>query len=178
VLVAPALGLAQADAVDDGGVVQLVADDGVGLGQQRLEQAAVGVEGRRIEDGVLQADEARDALFQRLVQVLGAADEAHRAEAVAVGAQGLMRGLDDGRVAGQAQVVVGAEVDDLAPVRRVHQGALGGGEDAFGLVETGVTQGVQFLAQVGLEVIRGGHGGLLCWAAFVYCDLHCSIYRT
>ena len=44
VAVAEALRLAQADAVDDAGVVQLVADDRVLLAEQRLEQAAVGVE--------------------------------------------------------------------------------------------------------------------------------------
>ena len=42
--VAVALGLAQADAVDDRGVVQLVGDDRVVLAEQRLEQAAVGIE--------------------------------------------------------------------------------------------------------------------------------------
>jgi hypothetical protein len=66
VRVAPALRLAQADAVDDGGVVQRVADDHVGLAEQRLEQAAVGVEGGGVEDGVLGAEEARQALLQLL----------------------------------------------------------------------------------------------------------------
>jgi hypothetical protein len=53
-------GLAQADAVDDGGMVQRVADDGVLLAQQRLEQAAVGIEGGGVQDRVLGAQKARE----------------------------------------------------------------------------------------------------------------------
>ena len=57
VLVAEPLGLAEPDAVDDAGVVQLVGDDGVFRAQQRLEQAAVGVEAGGVEDRVLGAEE-------------------------------------------------------------------------------------------------------------------------
>jgi hypothetical protein len=87
VAVAPAARLAQADAVDDGGVVQLVADHRVGFVQQRLEQAAVGVEGGGIEHGVFGAHEGGDARLELLVQVLRAADEAHRGQAQTVAAQ-------------------------------------------------------------------------------------------
>ena len=59
VRVAEALRFAQADAVDDAGVVQRVADDRVLFVEQRLEQAAVRVEARRVEDRVLGAEEAR-----------------------------------------------------------------------------------------------------------------------
>jgi hypothetical protein len=60
VLVAVALGLAQPDAVDDRRVVERVGDDRVVLAEQRLEQAAVGVEARAVEDRVLGAEEGRD----------------------------------------------------------------------------------------------------------------------
>mmetsp|Transcript_78788 Transcript_78788/g.219008 ORF Transcript_78788/g.219008 Transcript_78788/m.219008 type:complete len:389 (-) Transcript_78788:393-1559(-) len=156
VLIAPALGLAQPDAIDDGGVVQCVADDGVLLAEQGLEQAAVGVEGRGIEDGVLAADEAGDALLQRLVQVLGAADEAHRRQAEAMSAQRLVRRLDDLRMAGQAQVVVGTEVDDLAAVGRLHHRALRRGDDALGLEEASGADAVEFGLQVLVESLAHG----------------------
>ena len=58
VLVAEPLGLAEPDAVDDAGVVQFVRDDGVLGAEKRLEQAAVGVEARRVEDRVVHAEEA------------------------------------------------------------------------------------------------------------------------
>ncbi len=45
--------LAETDAVDDGGVIERVRDDGVVLGEQSLEDAGVRVEARRVQDGVL-----------------------------------------------------------------------------------------------------------------------------
>ena len=61
VAVAVPLRLAQADAVDDRGVVELVADDGVLLAEERLEEAAVGVEAGGVEDGVLGAEKRAQA---------------------------------------------------------------------------------------------------------------------
>ena len=67
-LVAVALGLAEPDAVDDAGVVQFVADDRVLRAEDGLEEPAVGVEARAIEDRVLGAEESRDRRFEFLVQ--------------------------------------------------------------------------------------------------------------
>src|SRR5262249_28031280 len=69
-----------------------------------------------VEDAVFLAEERRQGRLELLVDLLGAADEADRRQAVAVAAQTLVGGLDDGRVIGQAEVVVGAEVDDVATV--------------------------------------------------------------
>jgi hypothetical protein len=112
--IAEALGLAQSHAVDDRGVVELVGDDGVALAQDGLEEPSVGVEAGRVEDGVVGAVEARDRSLELLVQVLGAADEAHRGHPEAAHLERLLGGGDDLRVVRQAEVVVGAEVDDLA----------------------------------------------------------------
>ena len=67
VLVAMALGLAEPDAVDDRRVVERVGDDRVLLAEQRLEQAAVRVEARAVEDRVLGAEELRDRGLELLV---------------------------------------------------------------------------------------------------------------
>src|SRR5215469_5496628 len=75
IAVAQPSGLAQPDPVDDGGMVQFVADDGVLLAEQRLEQPAVGVEAGGVQDGVLGTEKAGDALLKLLVHVLGTADE-------------------------------------------------------------------------------------------------------
>ena len=64
------MGLAEANAIDDGGVVQLVRDDGVFRSQQDLEQAGVGVETADVQNGVLAAMEAGNLLFQFFVNVL------------------------------------------------------------------------------------------------------------
>src|SRR5207237_1152876 len=80
--VAVTLSLAQADAVDDARVIEGVRDHRVALIEQRLEQAAVGVEARGVQDHVLGAEEAGELLLERLVARLRAADEAHRGHAV------------------------------------------------------------------------------------------------
>ena len=82
--VAQALRLAEPDAVDDAGVVQRVADHRVLLVEQRLEEAAVRVEARRIQDRVVRAEERAQARLEFLVHALRAADETHRGHAIAV----------------------------------------------------------------------------------------------
>ena len=119
--VAEALGLAEPDAVDDGRVVQGVGDDGVFRAEEGLEHAAVGVEAAGEQDGVLGAEERRDTLFQCQVQVLGAADEADAGHAEAALVHGGLGRGDDVRVVGEAQVVVGAEVQHVA--RRTRRSA-------------------------------------------------------
>jgi hypothetical protein len=57
VAIAIAAGFAKADPVDDARVIELVADDGVLFGQERLEQAAVRVEAARVEDGLVDVEE-------------------------------------------------------------------------------------------------------------------------
>src|SRR5690606_26552857 len=113
-------------------------DDRVVLAQQRLEQAAVGVETGRVKNRVFGAEEVRDGLLELLVQVLGAADEAHRGHAETVGVQRLLGRLDHRRVVGQAQVVVGAEVEHLAAVLEDDLGRLRAGDDALGLEQAGL----------------------------------------
>ena len=147
--------LGEPDAVDDRGVVEGVGDDGVLLPEQRLEDPAVGVEAGGEEDGVGEAEEGRQAPFQLPVQVLRAADEAHRGQAVAACVEGRARGVEEPRVAGEPQVVVGAEVQhpaaadlDLGPLRRLDDPLLlpgsggadlleGGGEDVAGEIVQG-----------------------------------------
>ena len=149
--VAEALGLAQADAVDDGGVVQGVGDDGVLGGQQGFEHAAVGVEAGGVEDGVVGMEVVGDGSFQLLVEVLGAADEADGGHAVAALLHGLFGGGDETGVVGQAKVVVGAEVQGLAAVLEGDFGALGRGDVAFPLVESGLLDGFELVLEVLLE---------------------------
>ena len=97
-------------------MVELVADDRVVGRQDRLEQAAVGVERAAVEDRVLGAEEAADRVLQLLVDRLRAADEADAGHAEAVVVKALVGGGGDGGVLGEAEVVVGAEDDDLLAV--------------------------------------------------------------
>jgi len=131
--VAVAFGFAQAHAIDDGGVVERVGDDGVFRAEQGLEQTAVGIEAGRVEDAVLGAKEGRQLLLQRLVLILGAADETYRGHTEAVAVETLMGGGNEIGVVGQPQIVVGTEVQYLLAAHR-NLGLLGRGDDAFLLV--------------------------------------------
>lgn len=149
--VAVALRLGQADAVDDRGVVEGVGDHRVLRAEQGLEDSAVGVEAGGVEDRVLLAEEGREPLLQLLVDLLGAADEAHGRQAVAPAVQGLVCRGDDLGVVGEPQVVVGAEVEDLtgAPTGGDGDGGgLRGADDPLGLLEPGVADLVEGRAQV------------------------------
>ena len=133
--VAVADGLAQTHAVDDRGVVQRVGDDGVLVGEQRLEDTAVRIEAGGVEDRVLGAEVVGDGLFELLVDVLAAADETDRRHAEAALVHRVLGGLDEARVVGETQVVVGAEVQYLAACH-LDLGALRRFDDALVLVES------------------------------------------
>ena len=96
--IAVARSFAEAHAVDDGGVVEAVAHDGVFLGQQGFEHPTVGVKGRGIQDGVLREMEVCNALLELFVDVLGPADEADAGHAKPVRVNGPFGGLDHARV--------------------------------------------------------------------------------
>ena len=112
--IAETLRFTQAHAVDDRRMVQRIRDNSVFRPQQRFKQAAVGIKARGVENRVFHTEEIRQFFLKLLMRVLGTADEAHRGhpEAVAVHA-GFRRG-DQFRVVRQAQIVVGAEVNDVA----------------------------------------------------------------
>ena len=123
--VGKALRLAQANAVDDAGMVQRVADDRVFFVQQHLEQAGIGVEARREQDGVVGAEVARKPLLQRAVDHVRTADEAHGSHAEAVLRETLVRRLHDFRIIGEAEIVVGAKIEHAPLVDDAHPRVLG-----------------------------------------------------
>ncbi|MCY1239069.1 hypothetical protein D9M72_518420 [compost metagenome] len=139
-------------------MVERIADDRVFRAQQRFEQTAIGVEGRAIEDGVLGAEEGRQPGLQRLVQVLRAADKAHRAQPEAMRAQRLVRGLDHPRVRRQAKVVVGAQVDDLAAVGGAHPRTLRRGDHALILEQPRRADAFEFGTDGCIECLGIRHG--------------------
>jgi len=150
--VAEAHRLAEAHAVDDRGVVELVGDHRVLFGQQHFEEPAVGIEARRVEDGVLGAEELRNLLLEAAVERLGAADEAHAGHPKPPAAQRLARRLYDLRVVGETEVVVGAHVDDLPTVGQGHRGILAGVDEPLALVEPGGVDFTESGLNVGKEI--------------------------
>ena len=157
------LGLAQAHAVDDRGVHQAVGDHHVLLVQDGFEDAGVGVHAGGEEDGVFGAQEFGQLGFQFLVDVLGAADEAHRGHAVAAGVQSFPGRFDHVGVGGEAEVVVGAHVDHVLALGAgrkfdVDLGVLRGADDAFFLEYAGRADAFQFLLVNGADVVVECHG--------------------
>ena len=63
-------GLAEANAVDDGGVIQRVTDDGIFRLHQHLEQTGVSVEAARVQNSVVTSVELGNLLLQIFVNVL------------------------------------------------------------------------------------------------------------
>src|SRR5262249_13697448 len=115
---------------------------------------------RGVEDHVLGAEKARQALLEGLVDLLGAADEAHRGHAVAVLVQRPLRRGAHLRVVGEPEVVVGAQVDDVAAVR-VHDPALRPLDHALALVQPLRAQPDELALQPFDD--RLIHGGQVYW---------------
>jgi hypothetical protein len=156
VVVAVALGLAEADAVDDGGVVERVADDGVLGAQDLLEEPRVGVEAGGVEDGVVHAVEASDLPLQLLVDVLRAADEAHAAQAEAVSVQGLLGRAHEIGVVRQPEVIVGAEVEGDGSAGQRDLGVHGAADDPLVLPRARGLDAAQLAPHAVQEAARVG----------------------
>src|SRR5450631_2464897 len=76
------------------------------------------------------------------MHALRAADETHRCDAVAVARKRIMRSLEYRGMVRQSQVIIGAEIDHLASVRKRHHGALCRTDDALALEQSRDIQSV------------------------------------
>ena len=101
-------------------MVEAVGDDGVPVAEQRLEHAAIGVETGREHDRVRLLEVLGDRLLEFAMQRLRAANEAHRRHAKAELVHGAAGRGDDIGVIGEAEVIVGAEIDRI--VRALRRG--------------------------------------------------------
>ncbi len=114
----------KAHAVDDRGVVQLVGDDAGSFAADRREEAGVRVPARDVRERGFRAEELRDAIFERAMDVERSADKAHRCRARAVlVASPSIAGFDDFGLIGEPEIVVAREHDDVARFFHVHFGA-------------------------------------------------------
>ena len=143
----------RADAVDDGGVVQLIADHhAVGNApQQALEGGIVGAEAGGEHQRCLLAMPVGQARLQAGVQLVGAADVARTAGAGAVGLQRIVHLLAHGWVLGHPEVVVAAPDHDRFLVAALQFGqrvlATDAAEGGEGAVLVGGLQGLQLFAK-------------------------------
>ena len=87
----------------------------------------------RIESSVRK--KAGEPSLEVLVDLLGAADEPHARHAVAPAVERLLGRGDDTGVVGEAEVVVRAEIEDLAAARHLDRGLLRRDDHPLGLEE-------------------------------------------
>ncbi len=97
-------------------------------------------------------EKVRNGGFKLLVEILGATDKAHGGHAEAPLLHGLLRSLDKARGVGEAEIVVGAEIQRLASVLKSDLCALGGGYVPFILVESGILDRGQLFLKMFLEI--------------------------
>ena len=109
-VVAKPVCLAKAYSVNDAGMVQPIADHSVLFCQQGFKQPAVGIEARGIEDGVFGLQELGNLLLQLFVDFLSSTNESHRSHAVTILFQSVAGRVENFRVVGQTQIIVGAKI--------------------------------------------------------------------
>ena len=90
------------------------------------------------------------------MDLLRAADEADAGQAVAPAVEGFLGGGDDLRMVGQAEVVVGAEVQHRPPPADADAGLLRRGDDPLALEEPGGADLVELPARCCLSLIVHG----------------------
>ena len=117
------------------GVIEFVADDRVLFGEQRFEQAAVGIEAGRIKNRLFRPEKFRERGFEFLVDVLRAANETDTGHAEAVCVERFLRGGDERGMIGQAEVIVGAHIEHAFATGDFNVRVLRASDDALGLVK-------------------------------------------
>ena len=111
-----ALGLGEANAVDDAGVVQGIADDRGALGREDRDDAGVAGEARLEGQDRLDVLEGGEARLELLMQAHGAGDGAHGSGAGSVPLDGLDCRPTELGMGVEPEVVVRGERDHLAAV--------------------------------------------------------------
>ena len=144
-------GARQARAIDEGGVVQGIGVDGVLGADERGDDTDIGVVPGVEEEGGVGALPGGDALFEPPVGRQVADDETGGAGAKALALHGVASRCEEGRVVGQTEIVVGAEVDGGLAIDQDF-GRLGAVDGAHAPSEAALLQDVEFIEQ---RCVRG-----------------------
>lgn len=150
-LVAETFRFIESDAIDDGGVVEGIADNGVFGSKDSLEEACVGVEATGEQNAIFNFVVIGDCLLKLLVNILGAANEPHRTHPKAMGVKSLLSRIDKPGVVGESQIVVGTKVENRFVVGG-DLGGLGTGDDTLSLVGAGFPDCLDLLGEDCLDL--------------------------
>src|SRR5690606_11233664 len=105
------------------------------------------IEAGRIEDRILGAEEAGEALFEIFVNRMRSADETDRGHAVTVAIQREPRGFAHGCMVCKPEIVVRAQINRFLAVRHANDCMLGRSEDAFGLVQSLLVELLELMSE-------------------------------
>ena len=133
-------------------MVQLIADDGIFFAEQRLKQSAVGIETGAVQNGVLGAEKSGNRRFKIAMAGLRAANKAHRCHAKSVVVEAALGGSDQAFVVCEAEIIVGAKVDDLGTGFQPQRCLLWRRDQSFAFEETVIA----YLFECGVQMpIKG-----------------------
>src|SRR5690606_32046977 len=122
------------DTVDDRRMVEAVGYDRIRFAEQRLEQAAIGIEGGGEDDRILEAEIGGDRRFELAVYFLRPADEANRSQSGTPPPRRIDCGVDHALIGSETEIIIGAKVDRRGgAARERHSGALRRRDDPLGL---------------------------------------------
>jgi hypothetical protein len=122
-------GFGEACAVDDGGMVEFIGDDQIFFAEYGGDGAGVGGEAGLENHTGFDIFKSADLFFEGHVDLHSASDSAHGSGAYAEALYSVDGSFPQALIGGQAQVIVGGEIDDLATVEGA-DGALFAFEDA------------------------------------------------
>ena len=129
-------------------MVEFVRDDGIFWTEQCFEQTAIGVETGTVENRVFGSQKLRYRPFQLLMNTLCAADKAHTGHAISPAIQSFMGRFDDLRMFCQAEIIVGAHVEDFTSTSNADVRVLWGINNAFTLESTRFSDLLQSLSEL------------------------------
>ena len=129
--------LAQADAINNRCMIELIRDNRILRPEDGFEQPRIGIETGGVQYGVFHTQKVADAAFEGFVYTLSAADEPNRRRAEPPLAQTVAGRLHHLRVIRKTEVVVRAHVDHVRTAREGDIIFLIGGNNPFGLPQTG-----------------------------------------
>ena len=129
-------------------MVQGIGYNGVFRAQQRLEHTAIGIKSSGVKDGIVHVQKVGECFFKAGVNVLRAANKAHRGHAIAVIFQRFLTRFHKLVGIGEAQIIVGAEVQHMvagAILHHINFGILFGRDNALGFKELLVTNALKLV---------------------------------
>lgn len=118
-------------------MVQCVTNDEIFRSINGFEESGIGIESTWEQDGVFSVVIIGDNFLQLFVDVLGTADESNWAHTKAMAVESSLSSLNESRVIGKSEVIIGTEIKNLFAVWCDFR-PLRGGDYSFGLICAGL----------------------------------------